>query len=411
MKPMKIMRYGGTYRYNRNRTDKKNIVTIAVIAGVVVLAVAAVIILRMAAINKARNSGDTLNMAMKDGTPVSMDVKEGDICMLTMPKTIDIREVVFESSDSSIVRVDSAGHTDALKEGKATVTATARNFRAECHFTVAANPEPEKTELTTAIIANLDVLKANKEKGSDNLYSITVNRRTNTVTVYTYDEKGEYTVPVRAMVASCGTSGDDATITGDFALYFQQPWHPLYGNVYGMFTSGFSGPYLFHSVPYETSRHDTLEAEEFNKLGKNASQGCVRMMVADCYWIWKNCPLDTPVHVIDAESKADPLGKPATVKLPADAVWDPTDDTKGNPYRYNTPVIEGVKDAEIKKGASFDPMAGVKATDIIGYDVTDQVTVAGQVLSDKPGTYNLTYTYTDEFHQRARETCTVTVKE
>lgn len=409
MKPMKVMRYGGTNRYNRSK-PKSNKLLIAIIAGIVVVALAVVIILRMAAIKKMQEDNGTLNLAMRDGTPVTMEVETGDICMLTMPGAIDMREVEFTSSDSDIVRVDSAGHADALKEGEATVTATARNFTAECIFKVSPDTDPgPEEEITTAIAANQDILDANIASGRTDLYSITANRRTNTVTVYTFDDKGEYTVPIRAMVCSCGKGGEYTTITGDFSVYFQTPWHPLYDNVYGMFVSGFKDDFLFHSVPYESQSHHDLETEEFNKLGEPASQGCVRMMAADVRWIFRNCDIGTPVHVIDADSSADPLGKPKTVRLPLDVKWDPTDIDPYNPYLGKTPTIEGVADAVITEGESFDPMAGVTATDMFGQNINDRVTVAGEVLSNKPGQYNLTYTYTDEFRQRARETCTVTV--
>ena len=412
MKPMKVMRYGGSSRYNRTRSgiNIKPIIVIAAI--VVVIALVVAIILRMAAIKKSQQDDGTLNLAMRDGAPVTMEVKTGDICMLTMPGAIDIREADFVSSDSNIVRVDSAGHVDALAEGEATVTATARNFTAECLFKVAANPEPDQPEeLTTAIIANKDILDANIASGRTDLYNLTVNRRTNTVTVYTFDEKGEYTVPVRAMVSSCGKGGEYTTITGDFAIYFQTPWHPLYDEVYGMFVSGFKDDFLFHSVPYETQSHHSLETEEFNKLGEPASQGCVRMMAGDVRWIFKNCDINTPVHVIDADSSADPLGKPKTIKLPLDVKWDPTDIDPYNPYLGKMPSIEGAADSQIKVGTDFDPKAGVTATDMFGRNVSDLMTVAGTVLTDKPGQYNLTYTYTDEFGQRARESITVTVTE
>ena len=179
MKPMKVMRYGGTNRYNRSK-PKSNKLLIAIIAGIVVVALAVVIILRMAAIKKMQEDNGTLNLAMRDGTPVTMEVETGDICMLTMPGAIDMREVEFTSSDSDIVRVDSAGHADALKEGEATVTATARNFTAECIFKVSPDTDPgPEEEITTAIAANQDILDANIASGRTDLYSITANRRTN----------------------------------------------------------------------------------------------------------------------------------------------------------------------------------------------------------------------------------------
>lgn len=406
---MKIMRYGSKYRYNQNQNSKTKIIVIA--ASLALIALIAVVIFRLISINRMSDDNGALSLQLRDGKPTAMNVVTGDVCILNMPGAIDMKEVEFVSSDASVVRVDSAGHADALSEGTATVTASARNFSAQCEFTVAKSAEPEQpSELTTAIKANGDILAANSARGTDDLYSITVNRRTNTVTVYTYDDKGEYTVPVRAMVASCGTGGDNITVTGDYSIYFQEPWHPLFGDVCGMFVSGFEGPYLFHSVPYESYDHDALETEEFNKLGSNASQGCVRMMVSDVYWIFKNCGLNTPVHVIDADSGRDPLGKPEAVKIPDGTKWDPTDDTEGNPFLGKLPTISGAADVQLSKGAAFDPMAGIQAADICGNDISDRVKLAGEVIGDKPGEYYLTYSVVDPFGLKTKVTRTVTVK-
>ena len=411
MKPMKVMRYGSRYRYGASQ-PKNKIIIIVVAACVVIAALAVLAIVRFSSMRNQDKDNGALSLQLREGQASQMTVKTGDICMLNMPSAIDIKEVSYVSSDPAIVRVDSAGHTDALAVGTATVTASARNFTAVCEFTVSENTEPERPdEVTTAIKANEDVLAANIATGSRDIYSITVNRRTNTVTVYTKNDKGEFVVPVRAMVCSCGKGGEFTTITGDFSIYFQEPWHPLYDDVYGMFVSGFKDDFLFHSVPYKVATHDSLEADEFNKLGEPASQGCVRMMVSDVYWIMRNCDLNTPVRVIDADANSDPLGKPAAVKIPLDAVWDPTDDTEGNPYLGKMPTLLGATDTELKKGQRFDPMEGISAADICGNDITNRVKIAGQVVADKPGVYYLTYTITDDFNLRTRVTRTVTVVE
>ncbi|MFR9255320.1 MAG: immunoglobulin-like domain-containing protein [Merdibacter sp.] len=44
---------------------------------------------------------------------------------------------------------------------------------------------------------------------------------------------------------------------------------------------------------------------------------------------------------------------------------------------------------------AFDAMAGVRATDYTGADITDRVQVSGSVDTTKAGTYVLTYTVTD----------------
>lgn len=409
MRPIKVMRYGSKYRYDQSRSNpaKKILIIVGVI---VIIALTVMVVLRFVNLSKKAVDNGALNMQMSADKVTTMDVNTGDVCILNMPSAINMKEVEFTSSDPDVVRVDAAGHTDALAVGKATVTATSRNFTAECQFTVTENTEPERPdEVTTALKANQDVLAQNQASGMSDIYSITVNRRTNTVTVYTKDQDGQYTVPVRAMICSCGKGGEFTTITGDFSIYFQEPWHPLYDNVYGMFVSGFKDDFLFHSIPYENTTHDSLETAEFNKLGEPASQGCVRMMVSDVYWIMRNCDLNTPVHVIDADTKADPLGRPNAPKLPVGATWDPTDDTEGNPFRGKMPTLEGADDLTLKKGGHFNELDGVTAADICGNDISDRVKVAGKVIPEKPGVYYLTYSITDDFNLKTRVTRTVTV--
>ena len=411
MKPMKVMRYGSKYRYDRTQSNKTKIILL-IVSAVLIVVLSVLVVLRFIDLDKKAQDNGALSMQMSADKASEMNVKTGDVCILNMPSAINMKEVEFTSSDPAVVRVDAAGHTDALAVGKATVTASSRNFSAECQFTVSENTEPERPdEVTTAIKANQDVQEANIQTGARDIYSITVNRRTNTVTVYTKGSDGQYSVPVRAMICSCGKGGEYTTITGDFSIYFQEPWHPLYDDVYGMFVSGFKDDFLFHSVPYEATSHDTLETAEFNKLGEPASQGCVRMMVSDVYWIMRNCDLNTPVHVIDADAKADPLGRPNTVRLPVGATWDPTDNTEGNPYLGKMPTLDGADDVTLKKGERFDEMKGITAADICGNDISDRVKIAGQVITDKPGVYYLTYSINDDFNLKTRVTRTVTVTE
>ena len=89
-----------------------------------------------------------------------------------------------------------------------------------------------------------------------------------------------------------------------------------------------------------------------------------------------------------------------------------SDDPKeGNPYLGKTPSLTCAEDVEVSTGTKVDPMEGVSAKDMFGNDATDRVVVVGEVLRDKPGTYYLTYTYTDEFHRKVSATRTVTVIE
>lgn len=341
----------------------------------------------------------------------SLIIKVGEVHILTAAvadKDIDTLE--FATSDSEVLAVDSGGRIDALKEGEATITATGEDFFGECRVTV--NKAEENTtdaEYTTAHVANLDIVEKNKEDNSQNLYRVTVNRRTNTVTVYTYDENGDYVVPVRAMVCSCGEmTEENITPTGTYGVYFKNYWHALFGDVYGKYVTGFSGHYLFHSVPYTNTESYTLKTEEFNKLGTNASQGCVRLMIADAKWIYDNLDMDTVVEVIDESKESDPLGTPPTIKVDTSIGWDPTDPHKNNPYLEKFPVISGAEDVTIEKNSDYD--AKVTAVDTCSNDITDKLTVVGNVVTSKAGTYRVTYSVTDDMGKTAEKTITVTVE-
>lgn len=317
----------------------------------------------------------------------------------------------WTSSNNSIVTVDSGGRIDAKSKGSATITAVFSNHKkTQCKVTVTDASKSKHDGFSTCITANAKTLEKNKKSNSSqNLYYIKVNRKKNCVTVYTYDENGEYTVPVRAMVCSCGQ--DDGTITGDFSIYFKNEWHPLFDNVYGHYVSGISGDYLFHSVPYYSPTNNRLEVDEFNKLGKSASLGCVRMAVADSKWIFDNCAQNTGVTIYDDDT-AGPLGKPETIKIKDKSCgWDPTDNSKNNPYYSKKPIISGAQDCVIDTNGSFFPLGAVTAVDTCSNDITKKISVTGNVVTSRPGKYKVTYTVEDALHRTAKKNITVTVKQ
>ena len=341
--------------------------------------------------------------------PLTLSVGESKVIAISKDEEKTLRK--WTSSDVNIAAIDSGGRVDAKKEGNATVTALfSDNKKYECKVTVVKAEKEEVDRFSTCITANSDVLKENlASKNKKNPYSIYVNRKQNCVTVYTYDESGKYTVPVRAMVCSCGKN--NGTITGTYGIYFKREWHSLFDNVYGQYVSGISGDYLFHSVPYYTKSSDDLEVEEFNKLGSNASLGCVRLSVSDTKWIYDNCAKNTEVKIYDDDNPG-PLGKPETIKITdLKCGWDPTDDNKSNPYYNKTPIITGAKNCEIKKGESFSPMDNIKAVDTCSNDITDKIAVTGNVVTSRVGKYKVTYSVTDSLHRSTSVNITVTVTE
>lgn len=167
-------------------------------------------------------------------------------------------------------------------------------------------------------------------------YAIKVNRAWNTVTIYTADESGQYTVPYKAMICSTARAGH-TTPLGSFRLAaFRSEWRLMLDGTYGQYATQFQGHYLFHSICYADDSHDAMVRESYNNLGNAASMGCVRLETKDAKWIFDNCPAGTPVTVYEDYSSPGPLGKPVkTIEyIPAEAHngWDPTDPAPGNPW-------------------------------------------------------------------------------
>ena len=114
--------------------------------------------------------------------------------------------------------------------------------------------EPEENEGTKVTpVSNV----TNSKQG---IYYIKVNLEQNVVTIYSKDEDGEYTIPVRAMVCSTGkatpTSG---TYTIPNRKWDRWTWGQMVGNVWAQYYVRIKGSILFHSVPYTSKDKSTLE--------------------------------------------------------------------------------------------------------------------------------------------------------
>ena len=153
-------------------------------------------------------------------------------------------------------------------------------------------------------------------------YHIQVNRSQNCVTVFAQEGSNKYAIPVKAFLCSTGGSN---TPLGTFTMSTQYRWHLLYG-AYGQYCSRITGHVLFHSVPYYRSGDIySLMPGQFNRLGSDASAGCVRLTTGDAKWIYDNCNTgQTEITIYDGPSSS-PLGRPVLPKIPYSQNWDPTD--------------------------------------------------------------------------------------
>lgn len=209
-----------------------------------------------------------------------------------------------------------------------------------------------KNEVNENIISNVNQNKKNNNENKQNntsndknevqqsstkyptgktKYYIKVNYGANAVTIYKKDENGYYSIPVKAMVCSCGTATPKSGVYKTSKGY---EWGTLEGGTFGRYSTRIIGGILFHSVPYTSESEDSLEYWEYDKLGTTASLGCVRLSVADTKWIFDNCEVGTQVEFYTS-SDPGPLGKPTAQKI-SDNVecrnWDPTDTSSNSPW-------------------------------------------------------------------------------
>lgn len=105
--------------------------------------------------------------------------------------------------------------------------------------TAAPIDQPTQTQTAPEPVDDYEPTKGDKP------YYVRVNLQAGTVTVYSRDESGYYSVPYKAMICS----GGESTPRGHFKLTnWRQEWLGLVGDVYGHYCTQIKGNYLFHSV-------------------------------------------------------------------------------------------------------------------------------------------------------------------
>lgn len=213
---------------------------------------------------------------------------------------------------------------------------------AEATPTITPSPTPT-AEPTPTPINTPTVIENNVPSDYKGKYIITVNILKNFVSVYEKNEDGFYTELVKSFVCSAGIGpGDNFTPTGGFYTSDKYEWRPLFGGTFGRYATRITGAYLFHSVPYISQKKDALKSEEYNKLGDNASQGCIRLTVRDAKWLYDNCAKKTFVYIYEKDEPVPSLEPFATIDLSdVRCGWDPTDTDVSNPWKYQSEKSTG----------------------------------------------------------------------
>ncbi len=237
-------------------------------------------------------------------------------------------ELLEEPENSAGTRTenDGAGNSNA----ESGISSSEKTIEESQNETVDSSEKTDAAKETEAV--EPDANGKTEAEETELPYYICINRKQNCITIYTLDEQGEYTVPYKAMI--CSTGLYNATPRGTFQISTKYRWRELYGGVYGQYATRIHGGVLFHSVPYYKKSESALCTEKYNKLGQQASMGCVRLTVEDAKWIAENCPAGTTVEIYD-DDEPGPLGKPESAKIDTDNPnkgWDPTDPNENNPW-------------------------------------------------------------------------------
>ena len=180
-------------------------------------------------------------------------------------------------------------------------------------------------------------------KDNDSPYRIVVYLKSQSVIVYKTAADGGLGKIAKQFTCSSGISYSP-TPPGEYLSGEKYRWRKLQGDVYGQFCTRIGGNYLFHSTPFLQQDPCTLKNDEYDKLGRAASMGCIRMCVRDCKWVYDNIPKKTPVSIVDEKG---PYGfKPPKRKSdPVYNGWDPTDKwAGGNPY-FDSNAAQQIRDS------------------------------------------------------------------
>ena len=133
-------------------------------------------------------------------------------------------------------------------------------------------------------------------------YKIVVDLEHQVTMVYTKDDNGDYTVPVRYML--CSTGKDDCTPKGTFRMdkYHVRFSQFVRDKTYGQYWTQIEGAIYFHTILYSEFDTSTYIEEVWDKLGTADSHGCIRLTVPDAKWMWFHIAPGTTCVIRDGDS-------------------------------------------------------------------------------------------------------------
>ncbi len=174
-------------------------------------------------------------------------------------------------------------------------------------------------------------------------FAITVDVRNQIVSVYTRDEEGNYTIPVRQMLCSSGKVGTPSPV-GDWVLNGRKAkwcYFPKWGD-YARYWTRINAKVAFHSPIYSAPSNKAMKTVSYKMLGSRASHGCVRLSVPDAKWIYDNVGAGTVVSIREDLPVDEELKEALKYEKPKTPNATPPPTTPEPEYNRNeVPQIKG----------------------------------------------------------------------
>ncbi len=192
-------------------------------------------------------------------------------------------------------------------------------------------------------------------------YFIEVDKTNQIITIYTTSSSGKYDKVVRYML--CSTAQDPNKFPEGYwklkkdRSNSKRIWRTMISHgkpLYAQYATQITGDFLFHSIPYTSTKKNALDKKRYNKLGVADSGGCIRLTVENAKWICENCKPGTTVQIV-AKKKNAQLTEALKAQLPppTSSGWDPTDPDPKNP-NYQSQYTEPDPQPEGYVKANFD---------------------------------------------------------
>ena len=165
--------------------------------------------------------------------------------------------------------------------------------------------------------------------GNPHDFQIKVNRARNSFTVYTKDGENGYIIPYKVFL--CTVNGTETPL-GTYKFYAKYRWKYMHDDptgrpIYCQFLNRFKNGYIVHSLIYKDKADSYyFDADSYNNLGAQSSDGCVRLRADQAQWVYENCPNGTSITIYEDTWNIGPLDRPAVEQaIPLSQKYDPTD--------------------------------------------------------------------------------------